>query len=311
MPEPIEPEVIEGRPGLPAVIRIDGPHLPVVGAVDLVAAFLSGRKPTTIDAYRRDLSDFARFLGAPDPGRAVELLISGSAGQANAAALGYKADLIGRGLASATIARRLAALRSMVKLARTLGRCSWTIEVESPKIESYRDTSGPGLDGWRRMLAAATEAATTPKGRRDLCLIRLMHDLGLRRKEVLGLDVADVDLESDPPTVAIVGKGKTERVRVTLNAPTVAALRGWLADHPDPQAGEPLVLRPRSGRRSGRAADAHRAWDAVRALGRRAGLPRAVWPHALRHQGITRALDLAGGDVPRSNGSHGTPRWKR
>jgi len=124
--EPIEPEVIEDHPGLPA--RNDpghggsGPHLPAIGAVDLVEAFLAGRKPTTLDAYRRDLTDFARFVGAARPGPAVEALISGTAGQANALALGYRADLIGRGLASATIARRLAALRSMVKLARILGR---------------------------------------------------------------------------------------------------------------------------------------------------------------------------------------------
>jgi integrase/recombinase XerC len=296
---PVNPE---RRPGLPA--RLDPghgadahPHLPAVGAIDLVAAFLSGRKPTTLDAYRRDLADFARFVGAAGPGPAVELLVSGSAGQANALALGYKADLIARGLASATIARRLAALRSMVKLARTLGRCSWTIEVEAPKIEAYRDTAGPGLDGWRRMLAVATERATTPKGRRDLCLIRLMHDLGLRRKEVLGLDLADVDLDSDPPGVRIIGKGKAEKSRVTLNTPTVAALRSWIAAHPDPRPAVALFVGLDPGADPAGRLTPTGAWAAVRDLGRRAGLTRAVWPHALRHSGITRALDLAGGDV--------------
>ena len=77
------------------------------------------------------------------------------------------------------------------------------------------------------MLAAARKRAATPKGKRDLALIRLMHDLGLRRGEVVTLDRADVDLEAG--TVAIVGKGKSERMTVTLNTPAAAALADWVA----------------------------------------------------------------------------------
>lgn len=313
MPEPepiidVEAEAIGPganlRSGLPA-LRLDpghdraegsGPHeLPA--AQDLVTVFLSGRKPTTIDAYRRDLADFARFAGASGPGPAIEALIGGTAGRANSLALGYRNDLIARGLASATIARRLAALRSFVKLARTVGRISWALDVPAPRIEPYRETAGPGLDGWRRMLAAATGAATTPKGRRDLALIRLMHDHGLRRAEVLGLDLAALDLDADPPTCAIIGKGKSEPIRISLNRPTAEALRGWIADHPDPRPEAPVFVGLDPGANPRGRLTPTGAWGAVRALGRRAGLPRAVWPHALRHSGITRALDLAGGDV--------------
>ena len=151
-------------------------------------------------------------------GAAVGLLVAGPAGQANTLALGYKAHLTDRGLAPATIARRLAALRSVVKLARTLGQVTWTIDIGSPKAEAYRDTRGPGLAGWRALLAEARKKATTPKGRRDLALVRLMHDLGLRRGEVVALDLAEVDLEAG--TVAVVGKGKSEKTNVALNAPT-------------------------------------------------------------------------------------------
>jgi integrase len=52
-----------------------------------------------------------------------------------------------------------------------------------------------------------------------------MHDLGLRRGEVVALDLADLDF--DAGTVAIVGKGKSEKMNVTLNAPT-AALPDWV-----------------------------------------------------------------------------------
>lgn len=278
------------------LVRRDPPHAPTpgtIGPLDLVAAFLAGRKPTTLRAYRKDLADFAAFLGVPDAHAAVALLVAGSAGQANALALGYKAHLTDRGLAPATIARRLAALRSVVKLARTLGRVAWTIDVGSPRAEAYRDTRGPGLEGWRGMIAAARTQATTPKGKRDLALIRLMHDLGLRRGEVVTLDLADVDLEAG--TVAVVGKGKSERVPVTLNTPTAAALADWIAAR-GAWPGALFVRLDRAAHRPTRL-DAGNVARVAKDLGRRAGVARGTNPHGLRHQGITRALDLAGGDV--------------
>jgi hypothetical protein len=61
----------------------------------------------------------------------------------------YCGHLKERSRSAATIARRLAALRSIVKLDRTLGRVAWSVDIEGPRNESHRDTRGPGLDGWR------------------------------------------------------------------------------------------------------------------------------------------------------------------
>jgi integrase/recombinase XerC len=96
----------------------------------------------------------------------------------------------------------------VVKLGRTLGRVAWAIDIPSPKVEAYRDTRGPGLGGWKALLTEAPAKATTPQGKRDLALVRLMHDLELRRGEVVALDLADLYLEAG--TVAIVGNGKSE-----------------------------------------------------------------------------------------------------
>jgi len=285
------------------LVRIDPPRrrTPAVAAtvepVDLLEAFLAGRRPTTLRAYAKDLDDFAAALGLGDARAAVESLIAGDAGRANALALTYRAHLAGRGLAPATVARRLAALRSVVKLARTLGRVAWTIDVGSPRAEAYRDTRGPGLAGWKAMLAAAGERSATPKGKRDLALLRLMHDLGLRRGEAVALDRGDVDLEAG--TVAVVGKGKSERTNLTLNAPTRAALAEWIGARGD-WAGALFVRLDRAaGAGPPGRLDAGNVARATHALGRRAGVARGTHPHGLRHQGITRALDLAGGDVRR------------
>jgi integrase/recombinase XerC len=282
------------------LVRIDPPqaqvpHLVVPEDVDLLEAFLAGRRPTTFRAYAKDLADFAAYLGLTSATTAVETLVAGTAGRANALALGYKAHLTRRGLAPATIARRLAALRSVVKLARTLGRVAWAIDIPSPKAEAYRDTRGPGLGGWKILLAEAKAKATTPKGKRDLALVRLMHDLGLRRGEVVALDLADLDLEAG--TVAIVGKGKSEKTNVTLNAPTAAALADWITARGEWPG--PLFVRLDRAAGPGHPTrlDAGNAARASKALGLRAGLARGTNPHGLRHQGITRALDLANGDV--------------
>ncbi len=274
------------------------PGPPAVGAVDVLDAFLSGRNPRTLRAYGRDLDDFARFLGVPDSRAAVAGLLGLPHGNANAAALAYKAHLIGRGLKAATVARRLAALRSVVKMARTVGRVAWALDVESPKAEPYRDTAGPGDAGWRVMLARAKADAGggPPKAVRDLAVVRLLHDLALRRGELVALDLADADL--DGGTIAVVGKGRTDPVRLTLPDPTCDALADWTAS----RGGEPGPLFVRLDRAAGRAGGDGRLTDTavfliVRDLGRKVGLARPTRPHGLRHEAITRALDATGGDV--------------
>ena len=150
---------------------------------------------------------------------------------------------------------------------------------------------GPGLDGWRAMLVAAGERLGTPKGKRDLALIRLMHDLGLRRGEVVALDLAHVDLAG--LTLAVIGKGRSERTHVTLNAPAAAALLDWMTARGDWPG--PLFIRLDHAALPPTRLDAGNAARASKSLGLRAGLSRGTNPHGLRHQGITRALDLAGG----------------
>src|SRR5262249_49265582 len=61
---------------------------------------------------------------------AAQRLLAAGPGPANELALRYQADLRQRGLAAATVNRRLAALRSLVKLARTLGLVGWSLEVQ-------------------------------------------------------------------------------------------------------------------------------------------------------------------------------------
>jgi integrase/recombinase XerC len=266
----------------------------MVPAADVLESFFRGRRRTTWAAYQADLKDFAKFLNVSTGEAAAEELVNCDHGNANRVAMAYRAAMTERGLSAATIARRLATLRSMVRVARQIGRISWTLDVESPKSQPYRDTRGPGRDGLKKILAEARRRATTPEGKRNLALIRLLHDLGLRRGECVAMDLGDVDL--DGGTVSIIGKGRTEPITLTLSRPATEALRHWLEVRGD-QPG-PLFVRcdRAAGDELGRLTG-HSVCKVVHALGRAAGLTREVRPHGLRHLAVTTVLDLSGGNV--------------
>jgi len=254
----------------------------------LVAAFLSGRSPQTLRAYRQDLEAFRVFTGAGSAAEAARLLIAGGPAEANTLALGWRNDLLERGLGPATINRRLAALRSLVKLARLLGMASFTLEVENLRVTPYRDTRGPGPDGFRLLMEAAGEASA--KALRDRAILRLLYDLALRRAEVVALNVSDVDF--DLARLTILGKGRRQVEALTLPDPTRTALAAWLAAR-GPSPGPLFVNFDRAGK--GRRLTGAGLYLIIQTLGRKVGL--TVRPHGLRHAGITAALDLTNGNL--------------
>src|SRR5660398_234414 len=149
---------------------------------ELLEAWLAGRSPQTVDAYRRDLLDFTAYLGGDSPERATEALLRAGGGEANLVALRYRAALLERGLAPATVNRKLSALRSFVKIGRTIGLVAFALDVDNVRSEPYRDTRGPGADGYRAMLDALSVRQDS-KGARDRAMLHLLFDLGLRRAE--------------------------------------------------------------------------------------------------------------------------------
>ena len=254
-------------------------------ADELLAAFLSGRSDCTRRAYNQDLDDFRRFLGVGKVSEAATLLLSRGHGNANVLALAWKASLQERRLQGATINRRLAALRSLMRLARTLGIVPWTLEVQNVRAESYRDTRGPGRRGVR-LLLDEIERREDKKAIRDRTALHLLYDLGLRRSEVVALDVDDLDL--DAGTVAVLGKGRTQKTKLTLPAPTTETIRQWLEAR-GTGPGPLFINVDRAGK--GCRLTGTSLYRIVRRLGEQVGLK--VRPHGLRHTAITEACKLA------------------
>lgn len=268
-------------------------RLPAPTVERLMQAFFAGRSPHTLRAYSVDLEDFRAFLGRAfgavglTQDAAFRAFLGQGAGTANELVLHYRADLQARGKSASTINQHLAAVRSLVKLARLIGLVSWSIEVGSVRAEPYRDTRGPGAAGVTKLLQTA-EVRTDTKGVRDLAIVRVLYDLGLRCQETINIDLADLDEAG--AVVWVLGKGRTSKELLSLPPATMASLRAWLA-HRGTMAGPLfLALGRRAPGRHGRLTT-RAIYHIVRKLGVRAGL--RVWPHGLRHTAITEAVKAA------------------
>jgi integrase/recombinase XerC len=253
----------------------------------LLSLFLAGRSAATLTAYRRDLEDFRQFVAVPTAAEAAEKLLLAGQGNANLLTLAYRNHLLERHLSPATINRRLSALRALVKLARMVGMVPWTLEVPQTPSTPYRDTRGPGRDAFRLLLAALGEADTTTT-RRDRALLRLLYDLGLRRGEVVSLDVEDLDLNAK--TLRVLGKRRTEKEILSLASSTADALSAWLEARPGAPTGPLFINFDRARKGDGRLTSTY-VYLIVQRLGNQIGIK--VSPHGLRHTAITEACKAA------------------
>jgi integrase/recombinase XerD len=243
--------------------------------VDSFLALSAARlAPRTVEAYRRDLSDFTRWLGGA-PGAATT-------GQLES----YVAQMRADGLAATTIARRVAAIRSFFRHQMLLGARTDNpaAELELPRRRrALPKTLSPGEA--ERLIDAA--AGTTPRSMRDRALVELLYGAGLRVSEAVGLERAGVDLENR--IVRAIGKGSKERI-VPIGRQAVEALRRYLAHgrpYLDKRHRPELFLNAQGGAltRAG-------AFLILRRLAEQAGLePERVHPHLLRHSFATHLLE--------------------
>jgi integrase/recombinase XerD len=241
------------------------------GFLALTAARLA---PRTVEAYRRDLIALASWLGRPPSTITTEELER------------WIAELRAAGLSPATIARRVASIRSFLRHLVLVGsvEVNAAAELQLPRrVRRLPRTLSPREA--ERLIDAAS--GTTPRALRDRALVELLYGGGLRVGEAVSLDRAAVDL--DDRLVRTVGKGGKERV-VPVGRSAVDALRRYLArgrPHLDRKHRPELFLNAQGGglTRAG-------AFLILRRLAAKAGLePERVHPHLLRHSFATHLLE--------------------
>ncbi len=290
-------------PNITVLQRVDviPPDLLFVGAGrhatarSILDAWRAGKTPHTLRSYESDLQKFARFLSAGlgvvsalTVEAALDRLCREDSANAHGIVLSWRAAMLRANLAPATINRALATLRSVSKLARMLGLVhgAWYLEVPGVKAERRRDTRGPSVEDVRRMLEAT--AGDTETATRDYAIVATLFCLGLRVSELCGLNLEETDLAR--ATAWITGKGRREKELVPLPAVVVAALRRYLAHRGAIGQGPLFVSRShRPGRDASRRLLPRSVARLVADVGQRAGVGH-VWPHGLRHAGITAAI---------------------
>ena len=249
----------------------------------------------TLEAYGSDAAAFLGFLTRHLGGEA-DLAALGALRPADLRA--FLAERANEGDATATRARRLAAIRGFLRyLTRHHGMAALPLGAlrgPRPKPPIPRALTA------EQARAVATEAGEAyAVGRhehpdfqaaRDTALFALLYGAGLRIAEALALDLGDAPLPGRDAALRVTGKGGKERV-----VPVLPAVRAAIADylkHRGPgAAADPLFLGAR-----GKRLDAAVAQRALRDFRRLAGLPEHATPHALRHSFATHLLG-AGADL--------------
>lgn len=266
---------------------------------DVLAQLLENQKsPNTWRAYKKDIHDFFRFAAdANEPSTIlVDAFLKLEQTQALSLVLRYKNDLRDRRrLKEATVNRRLAALKALVRLANQLGQCSYTLNgIKGEKVVHYRDTTGIEQNKYRQILQIPDQS--TLKGKRDYAILRLLWDNALRRGELVQINLKDFNPEER--TLGILGKGKgTQKQTITLSKATIAAIQAWLSVYPSEKGkDQPLFIaldRAHIGHRMTGTA----IYQLVRQTAKIAGVEKIMSPHRIRHSGITAALEATKGDV--------------
>jgi integrase/recombinase XerC len=234
--------------------------------------------PYTVKNYGNDIGQFLDYCGAHGVS---------SLEQVDRSLLrSYLAELEAAGYVKASIARRVAELRSFGDFLVREGALERNIfrMVSAPRIPKRLP---------QYLTVAEVEAllavldTSTPLGLRDRAIIEVLYAAGLRVSELASLDMADIDLAQ--AQVRVVGKGGKERIGL-LGRPAVRAVQAYL------KAGRPTLLgrQPTSAlwlnHRGGRLTARGVALILSKA-GKQAGIRTPVSPHVLRHSFATHLLD--------------------
>jgi len=221
----------------------------------LLQRFLDRPNALTAANYRDSFEDYARYRKST-PEEAIDELIRVGYERANELVRRYLKNMVGtrnedgellsgRGFGPATVNLRLAVVRGVIKSARKAGLISWELDVRSVKHEDVKDNRGPSIDTAKKMIAKAKDLPPVQR-ERAVAIIRLFAEVGPRNKELVGLNVEDFD--PDEPSIAIVGKGMTQKRVVKIGRSTADSISRWLAVRPDTDDGTPLFTNLIPGR---------------------------------------------------------------
>lgn len=254
----------------------------MTGRMQLFLEYLTvelGLSANTRQAYERDLRLFCKTLGFKNS----DALVNVSREQIT----GYMTQLKEKGLAAATVARKLAAIKAFYRFMTAEGYMdanpAEVVEAGTKGIKLPRVLSE---DEVVRLLNQPD--ITTAEGFRDRTMLEVLYATGMRVSELINLTLERVDLNMK--YIIAFGKGSKERI-VPLGSVAAEFLQQYIEK-----------VRPKlthAGRNTnivflafgGHELTRQRFWQIIRAYGRKANINKALTPHILRHSFATHLLD--------------------
>lgn len=254
----------------------------MTGRMQLFLEYLTvelGLSANTRQAYERDLRLFCKTLGFKNS----DALVNVSREQIT----GYMTQLKEKGLAAATIARKLAAIKAFYRF----------MTAESYMDANPAEVVEAGTKGIKLPRVLSEDEVvrllnqpdiTTAEGFRDRTMLEVLYATGMRVSELINLTLERVDLNMK--YIIAFGKGSKERI-VPLGSVAAEFLQQYLEK-----------VRPKlthAGRNTnivflafgGHELTRQRFWQIIRAYGRKANINKALTPHILRHSFATHLLD--------------------
>lgn len=242
--------------------------------------------PRTRRAYQNDLEDFCGFVGlaSADEFRVVT----------RSHVLAWRAQLEHRGLAGATIRRKLAALASLfdhLLESNAIAGGNPVHGVKRPKIESNEGKT-PALGDHQAKTLLDEPDETTLKGQRDRALLAVLLYHGLRREEAALLQVSDIQDRRGIQHLKVHGKGGKVRY-LPLHPVAAGRIHLYLesSGHHLADRKVPLFI-PLRGKLTGAGITANGIYAVVTAWAKKAGIEvDGLGVHGLRATAATNALE--------------------
>jgi len=252
---------------------------PVELATDSFLRHLRERNASahTIKAYSGDLDAFAAYIGARD----VKLID-------HIAIRGFLSHLYDKGLSKTSVARALAAVRSLYRWLAQEGVAEQNPAklVSTPRLPQKLPRV-PTIEEINSVLdSKMPEVASFPE--RDRLLLELLYGCGIRNSELVGINLDDIRLSAE--AILIRGKGKKERY-VPFGGSVRSAMAGYLPWRQQllatrKKTNAALLVNQRGGRLTTRSVG-----RIVKRIAVAKGLSPDVHPHTLRHAFGTHMLE--------------------
>ena len=243
-----------------------------------------GFSNNTLEAYKNDLSQFAAFVR--EKAAKEDKSQASWEGVDRALILDYLVTLRERSYAPATMARKIAAIKSFFNFLVAEGtlKKNPTEGVSGPKVGKALPRA-ISIEDVEKLLEQPDKLAT-PEAKRDKAMLELLYATGMRVSETVSLNVRDVNLRNG--FVRCFGKGSKERL-IPIHSKAIKAVKTYV-DDARPQLlsiqDETALFLNRRGQRLTRQG----LWLILKGYAEKAKIEAEITPHVLRHSIATHLL---------------------